>query len=73
MDINKLKDLLTISDGDTDVEIRIGWHTIARIEIEDGAWYPSVRNTSGNWIYINGMSDNLTKEQAFNKIVERFK
>lgn len=74
MDITKLQSLLKITENDDSlVVIRLGWHIIARIEEEDGGWHPSVLTQSGVWVYIgNPMSDDLTKEQAFNVLVQHF-
>jgi len=60
MTLDKLKDLLTIEESDTDVIIKLGWVTIACLEEEDGRWFPRMpgNKTISVWGFVS-------KELAF--------
>jgi hypothetical protein len=63
--LEKLKSLLTITDSEVEVEIKLGWVTIGRIEEEDGLWYPSINNKTMATL-------GKTKEQAIEFIIRYY-
>lgn len=67
LNIDRLKDIISIVDGDTDVTIKIGWKAFATLEEEDGRWYPWIGGKE--LITLNGFD---TKQQALDKIIDYF-
>ena len=67
LSIDRLKDLITIEDGDTDVTIRIGWKAFASLEEEDGKWYPSIGGKE-----MGTLMGFESKQQALDQIIDYF-
>lgn len=67
LNIEGLKNLIAIDDGDTDVTIRVGWRTLASLQEEDGKWYPSIGGKE-----IGTLMGFNSKQQAFDHIIDYF-
>lgn len=67
LNIDELKSLLTVEDGDTDVHIKLGWKTIATISEDGGKWFPSI---DGSEVSTFGLD---TKEDAIKRVIGFFK
>lgn len=66
LNIEGLKNLIAIDDGDTDVTIRVGWKIFATIEEEEGKWYPIVDRRE---IFTLGFD---SKQQAIDSLIDYF-
>lgn len=66
IDFQPIKNLVSVSDNGTDVEIKLGWKVIAALREEDGGWFVDVM---GN---IVNTSPEPTKEAALNKLIAYF-
>lgn len=64
--LQKFKDLITIEDSEVEINIKLGWKTIATIYEDGGQWFPYVDNKP---IVTLG---HPTKEAAFQKLIEYF-
>jgi hypothetical protein len=68
--LNDLKQLITITESDTDMSVKLGWMTIANISEDDGLWYlDSSRESGGPW----STGGYGTKEAALAAVVKFYR
>jgi hypothetical protein len=67
--LNDLKQLITITESDTDMSVKLGWMTLVNISEEDGLWYLDGNGGHGAPVSTFGYG---SKEAALKKVVEWF-
>lgn len=63
---DQLKGLVTVTDGELEVEIKLGWKTIATLYEEDGAWYVVMGQQQG-------VRGHPSKEEALKAVIAYFR
>jgi hypothetical protein len=64
--LEALRSMLTVTETDTDMDVKLGWMTVAHITEEDGEWFVTMR---GDKLPLDSMGW-VSKEEALGRLVK---
>jgi len=65
--LEELKNLITMKNGELEVEIDLGWHSLSVLYEDNGKWFPTIKQKP---ISITGYP---TKEDAMKALIAYFR